>query len=34
LLQVQAGQITLEVDAGRVELPIEAIHKARVVPQV
>jgi ribosome maturation factor RimP len=34
LLQVQAGQITLEIDDGRVELPIEAIQKARVVPQV
>jgi ribosome maturation factor RimP len=33
LLQVQAGQITLEVDDGRVELPIEAIRKARVVPE-
>jgi len=34
LLQVQAGQITLEIDGGRVELPIGAIHKARVVPEV
>ena len=34
LLDVQAGQITLELDGGRVELPIEAIHKARVVPEV
>lgn len=34
VLQVQAGQITLEVDDGRVELPIGAIHKARVVPEV
>jgi ribosome maturation factor RimP len=34
LLQVQAGQITLEVDDGRVELPIQSIHKARVVPEV
>jgi ribosome maturation factor RimP len=34
LLQVQAAHITLEVDDGRVDLPIEAIHKARVVPEV
>jgi ribosome maturation factor RimP len=34
LLAVEAGQITLQVDDDRVELPIEAIHKARVVPEV
>jgi ribosome maturation factor RimP len=34
LLEVQAGQITLQVDADRIELPIAAIHKARVVPEV
>jgi len=34
LMSVQPGQITLQVDDDRVELPIEAIHKARVVPEV
>jgi ribosome maturation factor RimP len=34
LLDVQAGQITLQVDDRRVDLPIEAIHRARVVPEV
>lgn len=33
LLAAEAGQITLQVDDDRVELPIEAIHKARVVPE-
>ncbi len=34
LLNVQAGQITLQMDDGRVELPVGSIHKARVVPEV
>ena len=34
LLEVQPGRVILQVDESRVELPIEAIHKARVVPEV
>jgi ribosome maturation factor RimP len=34
LVDMQAGQITLQIDDGRVDLPIESIHKARVVPEV
>lgn len=32
LLAVADGEITLEVEGGTVRLPIEAIHKARLVP--
>jgi len=34
LKQVGQGEITLEMDGGEVSLPIEDIHRARLVPDI
>jgi ribosome maturation factor RimP len=34
LIEVDPHQITIEVDGGEVKLPFDAIHKARLAPQL